>query len=110
MWVAGFVTLISLINMRSVNLVAHFNLLFVGVQVAIIAVFIYLCVRGLDHGEGLGTAWSLMPFADSRPSSAPGRRCDHPVLLVPGLRRGHLPVRRNPRPGKTIPARSSSPR
>ncbi|CAM3784296.1 Putrescine importer PuuP [Pseudomonas reidholzensis] len=63
-WVAGFVTLISLVNMRSINLVAHFNALFVAVQVAIIAVFIYLCMRGLDHGEGLGTAWSLTPFVD----------------------------------------------
>ncbi len=66
LWVAGFVALISLINMRSVNLVAHFNLLFVGVQVAIIAVFIYLCVRGLGQGEGLGTTWSLLPFADNQ--------------------------------------------
>lgn len=55
MWVAGFVTLISLINMRSINLVAHFNLLFVVVQLAIMSVFIYLCVRGLGQGEGLGT-------------------------------------------------------
>ncbi|MCT8163471.1 MULTISPECIES: APC family permease [unclassified Pseudomonas] len=66
MWVAGFVTLISLINMRSINLVAHFNLLFVIVQVAIIAVFIYLCVRGLDQGEGLATTWSMIPFADDQ--------------------------------------------
>jgi putrescine importer len=65
-WVAGFVTLISLINMRSINLVAHFNLLFVLVQVAIMSVFVYLCVRGLDQGEGLGTAWSLTPFVDEQ--------------------------------------------
>lgn len=65
-WVAGFVSLISLINMRSINLVAHFNLLFVLVQVAIMSVFVYLCVRGLDQGEGLGTAWSLTPFVDDK--------------------------------------------
>ncbi|QXH50293.1 APC family permease [Pseudomonas fakonensis] len=65
-WVVGFVTLISLINMRSINLVAHFNLLFVLVQVAIMSVFVYLCVRGLDQGEGLGTAWSLTPFVDDK--------------------------------------------
>jgi putrescine importer len=65
-WVAGFVSLISLINMRSINLVAHFNLLFVLVQVAIMSVFVYLCVRGLDQGEGLGTAWSLIPFVDDK--------------------------------------------
>jgi putrescine importer len=65
MWVAGFVTVISLINMRSINLVAHFNLLFVLVQVAIMSVFIYLCVRGLDQGEGWAPR-SLVPFADEQ--------------------------------------------
>lgn len=65
-WVVGFVTLISLINMRSINLVASFNTLFVGVQIVIMTVFAYLCVRGLDQGEGLGTAWTLQPFADGQ--------------------------------------------
>ncbi|MGH8483583.1 MAG: APC family permease [Pseudomonas sp.] len=62
-WVVGFVTVISLINMRSINLVASFNTLFVGVQVAIISVFIYLTIQGLHHGEGLGTSRSLLPFS-----------------------------------------------
>ncbi|AGZ36581.1 APC family permease [Pseudomonas sp. SWI6] len=66
MWVAGFVSLISLINMRSINLVAHFNLLFVVVQLAIMSVFVYLCVRGLSQGEGVGTTWSLTPFTDAQ--------------------------------------------
>ena len=65
-WVAGFVTLISLVNMRSINLVANFNTLFVAVQILIMAVFVYLCLRGLHQGEGLGTAWSLTPFADEK--------------------------------------------
>lgn len=62
-WVVGFVTVISLINIRSINLVASFNTLFVGVQVAIISVFIYLTIQGLHNGEGLGTPWSLLPFS-----------------------------------------------
>ncbi|MBF8722072.1 APC family permease [Pseudomonas guariconensis] len=65
-WVAGFVTLISLINMRSINWVASFNGLFVAVQVVIMAVFAYLCIRGLNQGEGLGTSWTLAPFADDQ--------------------------------------------
>ena len=65
-WVAGFVTLISLINIRSINLVASFNVLFVGVQIVIMSVFIYLCWRGLHQGEGLGTPWSLAPFSDDK--------------------------------------------
>lgn len=63
-WVVGFVTVMSLINMRSINLVANFNTLFVVIQALIIGVFIYLTVRGLHSGEGLGTSWSLLPFAD----------------------------------------------
>ncbi|MEX0632667.1 APC family permease [Serratia ureilytica] len=47
---------------ESVNLVANFNTLFVLAQVAIILVFIYLVVRGLHNGEGMGTVWSLRPF------------------------------------------------
>ncbi|MGC7840250.1 APC family permease [Pseudomonas wayambapalatensis] len=65
-WVVAFVTLISLVNMRSINLVANFNTLFVAAQIAIMAVFVYLCVRGLHQGEGLGTAWTLTPFADEQ--------------------------------------------
>ncbi len=62
MWVVGFVILITAINLKSVNLVANFNTLFVLAQVAIILVFIYLVVRGLHNGEGMGTVWSLRPF------------------------------------------------
>ncbi|HEE0340402.1 TPA: APC family permease, partial [Serratia marcescens] len=54
--------LITAINLKSVNLVANFNTLFVLAQVAIILVFIYLVVRGLHNGEGMGTVWSLRPF------------------------------------------------
>lgn len=61
-WVVGFVILITAINLKSVNLVANFNTLFVLAQVAIILVFIYLVVRGLHNGEGMGTVWSLRPF------------------------------------------------
>lgn len=40
-WVVGFVVIITGINLRSVNLVANFNTLFVIAQVAIIMVFIF---------------------------------------------------------------------
>lgn len=61
-WVVGFVIIITAINLKSVNLVANFNTLFVLAQIAIIVVFIFLVVRGLHNGEGLGTVWSLQPF------------------------------------------------
>lgn len=65
-WVTAFVTLITLINIRSINLVANFNVLFVGVQLVIMAVFVYLCLRGLGQGEGQGTPWTLIPFSDDK--------------------------------------------
>ena len=61
-WVVGFVTILTLANLKSVNLVANFNTLFVLVQVAIMVVFVILVVHGLHKGEGVGTVWSLQPF------------------------------------------------
>ncbi|EQA6227477.1 APC family permease [Enterobacter ludwigii] len=61
-WVVGFVTILTLANLKSVNLVANFNTLFVLVQVAIMVVFVVLVVHGLRKGEGVGTVWSLQPF------------------------------------------------
>ncbi|STQ12217.1 Putrescine importer [Enterobacter cloacae] len=61
-WVVGFVTILTLANLKSVNLVANFNTLFVLVQIAIMVVFVILVVHGLHKGEGVGTVWSLQPF------------------------------------------------
>ena len=61
-WVVGFVTILTLANLKSVNPVANFNTLFVLVQVAIMVVFVILVVHGLHKGEGIGTVWSLQPF------------------------------------------------
>jgi putrescine importer len=61
-WVVGFVAILTAANLKSVNLVANFNTLFVLVQIAIMVVFIFLVVQGLHKGEGVGTVWSLQPF------------------------------------------------
>lgn len=61
-WVVGFVAILTAANIKSVNLVANFNTLFVLVQIAIMVVFIFLVVQGLHKGEGVGTVWSLQPF------------------------------------------------
>ncbi len=45
-WVVGFVTILTLANLKSVNLVANFNTLFVLVQIAIMVVFVILVVHG----------------------------------------------------------------
>ncbi len=54
-WVVLYVGIMTLANLKSVNLVANFNTLFVTVQVAIIVVFIFLVIHGLHKGEGTGT-------------------------------------------------------
>ena len=62
MWVVTFVAILTAANLKSVNLVANFNTLFVLVQISIMVVFIVLVVQGLHKGEGVGTVWSLQPF------------------------------------------------
>ncbi len=57
-----FVAILTAANLKSVNLVANFNTLFVLVQISIMVVFIFLVVQGLHKGEGVGTVWSLQPF------------------------------------------------
>jgi putrescine importer len=61
-WVVGFVVILTAANLKSVNLVANFNTVFVLVQICIMVVFIFLVVQGLHKGEGVGTVWSLQPF------------------------------------------------
>jgi putrescine importer len=53
-WVVLFVAILTAANLKSVNLVANFNALFVLVQVAIIVVFIFLVVQGCTKAKGSG--------------------------------------------------------
>ncbi|MBU8914459.1 APC family permease [Bacillus sp. FJAT-29953] len=61
-WVLLFVGIVTYLNLRSVNILANFNTLFVFIQIAIMVVFIILVVKGLHDGEGTGTLFSLQPF------------------------------------------------
>ncbi|WP_102693278.1 APC family permease [Rummeliibacillus pycnus] len=61
-WVVLFVALVTYLNLRSVNLLANFNAVFVFIQIAMMIVFVILVVRGLQTGEGTGTVFSLQPF------------------------------------------------
>lgn len=61
-WVFVFVGIVTVLNLRSVNVLANFNTFFVLVQVLIMVVFIFLVIRGLNNGEGTGTVFSLQPF------------------------------------------------
>lgn len=61
-WVLVFVGIVTLLNLRSVNVLANFNTLFVLVQILIMVVFIILVIKGLNAGEGTGTVFSMQPF------------------------------------------------
>ncbi|ONG06941.1 Putrescine importer PuuP [Klebsiella pneumoniae] len=59
---SSLLAILTAANLKSVNLVANFNTLFVLVQISIMVVFVILVVQGLHKGEGVGTVWSLQPF------------------------------------------------
>jgi putrescine importer len=61
-WVVIFVVIVTLFNLRSVNVLANFNTVFVLIQIAIMVVFVILVVKGLHQGEGTGEVWTMQPF------------------------------------------------
>ncbi|MDQ0883493.1 MULTISPECIES: APC family permease [Peribacillus] len=63
-WVVLFVAIVTILNLRSVNVLANFNALFVLIQIAIMAVFIILVVKGLNDGEGTGEVFTINPFVN----------------------------------------------
>lgn len=62
-WVVVFVGIVTLLNLRSVKMLANFNTFFVLIQIAIMIVFIILVIQGLHKGEGYGE-FTLKPFFD----------------------------------------------
>nr|WP_280635605.1 APC family permease [Bacillus sp. 165] len=61
-WVIGFVALITLVNIVSVNVTANFNTFLVLFQMMVIVIFIVLVIKGLLQGEGTGEVASIAPF------------------------------------------------
>lgn len=61
-FVALLVALMTIANLRGINLVANLNTGIVIVQVAIMVVFLGLVINGVYHGEGMATLWTLRPF------------------------------------------------
>lgn len=61
-FVVMLVALMTLANLRGINLVANLNTAIVIVQVAIMVVFLGLVIHGVYRGEGMGTVWTIRPF------------------------------------------------
>ncbi|MEK4027145.1 APC family permease [Pseudobacillus sp. FSL P4-0506] len=71
MWVVGFVVVVTAANLFSVNLAANFNNFLVLFQFLVIAIFVILVIKGLGNGEGAGTVFSFIPFAEEGMSVGP---------------------------------------
>ncbi|EHM39555.1 APC family permease [Hafnia alvei] len=61
-FVGGLVTLMTLFNLRGINLVANLNSIIVVIQVSIMVIFLGLVIHGIYGGEGAGTLISSRPF------------------------------------------------
>ncbi len=61
-FVTVLVSLMTLFNLRGINVVANLNAIIVVIQIAIILVFIALLIHGVYAGEGTGTLVSTRPF------------------------------------------------
>ena len=103
-WVVMFVLIMTLINIKSVNLVANFNTVFVLVQLAIIVVFIGLVIHGLNNGRGPPRCSAPSRSSPSTRISRRWWRGDDPLLFLPRFRRGDHAVRGNPRRRQGDPA------
>ncbi|TDB61735.1 APC family permease [Photorhabdus khanii] len=61
-FVVGLTFLMTVFNLRGINVVANLNTVIVIVQVAVMLVFVGLLIHGVYNGEGVGTLWSARPF------------------------------------------------
>jgi hypothetical protein len=83
--VVGFVTILTLANLKSVNLVANFNTLFVLVQIAIMVVFVILVVHGCIRERRRHRLVAPAVYQRERTSDPDYYRRDYRLLLFPRL-------------------------
>ncbi|WNS78526.1 APC family permease [Domibacillus sp. DTU_2020_1001157_1_SI_ALB_TIR_016] len=61
-WIVGFVAVVTLLNLLSVNSTANFNTFLVIFQACIILLFIGMAVKYILNGGGASSAFSVRPF------------------------------------------------
>lgn len=61
-FVAVLVSIMTFVNMKSINMVANLNSIIVTVQIAVIVVFVGLAIHGLYAEQGAGALFSMTPF------------------------------------------------
>ncbi|MGP1939512.1 MAG: APC family permease [Arsenophonus sp. ET-DL9-MAG3] len=65
-FVVILVSLMTIFNLRSINLVANLNGIIVIIQIAFILVFLGVLIHELSKGEGSGQIWSQRPFTSEQ--------------------------------------------
>ncbi|WGO84598.1 APC family permease [Arsenophonus apicola] len=65
-FVVGLVLLMTIFNLRGINLVANLNTIIVIIQIAVMLVFLAVLIHGLSKGEGSGQIWSWRPFTSEQ--------------------------------------------
>lgn len=87
-WVVTFVAILTAANLKSVNLVANFNTLFVLVQISIMVVFIFLVVQGLHKGRRWHRLVTSAVYQRERAPDPDYYRGDDCLFLLPRFRCG----------------------
>lgn len=71
MWVTLFAGLVTLINCFRINFLANLSLVFVVAPLLLMALFIYLVIRGVGEGQGYGHVLTLAPLFNGDSSILP---------------------------------------
>jgi putrescine importer len=71
MWVMLFAGLVTLINCFRINFLANLSLVFVVAPLLLMALFIYLVIRGVGEGQGYGHVLTLAPLFNGDSSILP---------------------------------------
>lgn len=61
-WVLIFTIFMTGINLFTVNIIANFSSILVGVQLVVMAIFTFLDIQGLMGGQGYGQVLTIQPF------------------------------------------------
>ncbi len=71
LFIMAFTLLVAFINCRNIKLLANLNVIFVGLPVILMGIFIYMVIQGVSHHAGSGHVWTLAPLLNGNASVLP---------------------------------------
>ncbi len=102
-WVVTFVAILTAANLKSVNLVANFNTLFVLVQISIMVVFIFLVVQDCIKEKALAPSGHFSRLSARTRTDPDYYRGDDCLFLLPRFRCGDHALEETPDAARVIP-------